>query len=438
MIIIHNSALAIDRFIANSENEQTSNELADVVHGVVAGTESADILMTILMVFLIRFDDKRIDQMADMTDNAEAFFVRKPDVPRADDDDTDDCDHENTVNQLVDVICSHMRTFTGPNTIMSCLRILRFCGVSQVELYRVLMTAAERDYSEVVRYITEQESFKDDTIADYGEDTLENPHYIKRVSASHVAVIAGLTCSKDVLDHITDCGEAFTREKDPLVLKDIMGAVRYITRDTDDGTFDIATYNIIPTPYTADANSIRYAEMAMTAIYNIAGYYGIDMETFLLRNTDFFSYDNDYRNVRDGKIIVAHDNYAASDRAMLKAMCLERMNLPLNDLSSILKLSDPYKYVNVYARNAEPYSVIVLSDWNALPCNMMPVNSLGGIKMLDYIAFLKVLADAAKVRLCLVLDMPYSQFSEKIEEELSDYYLIKYNNDAELTFGGAI
>lgn len=51
MIIIHNSALAIDRFIANSENEQTSNELADVVHGVVAGTESADILMTILMVF---------------------------------------------------------------------------------------------------------------------------------------------------------------------------------------------------------------------------------------------------------------------------------------------------------------------------------------------------------------------------------------------------
>lgn len=50
----------------------------------------------------------------------------------------------------------------------------------------------------------------------------------------------------------------------------------------------------------------------------------------------------------------------------------------------------------------------------------------------------KVLADVAKVRLCLVLDMPYSQFSEKIEEELSDYYLIKYNNDAELTFGGAI
>lgn len=143
MIIIHNSALAIDRFIANSENEQTSNELADVVHGVVAGTESADILMTILMVFLIRFDDKRIDQMADMTDNAEAFFVRKPDVPRADDDNTDDCDHENTVNQLVDVMCSRMRTFTGQNTIMSCLRILRFCGVSQVELYRVLMTAAE-------------------------------------------------------------------------------------------------------------------------------------------------------------------------------------------------------------------------------------------------------------------------------------------------------
>lgn len=440
MIIIHNSALAIDRFIANSENEQTSNELADVVHGVVAGTESADILMTILMVFLIRFDDKRIDQMADMTDNAEAFFVRKPDVPRADDDNTDDCDHENTVNQLVDVMCSRMRTFTGQNTIMSCLRILRFCGVSQVELYRVLMTAAERDYSEVVRYITEQESFKDDTIADYGEDTLENPHYIKRVSASHAAVIAGLTCSKDVLDHITDCGEAFTREKDPLVLKDIMGAVRYITRDTDDGTFDIATYNIIPTPYTADTNSIRYAEMAMTAIYNIAGYYGIDTKTFLLRNTDFFSYDNDYRNVRDGKIIVAHDNYAASDSAMLKAMCLERMNLPLNDLSSILKLSDPYKYVNVYARNAEPYSVIVLSDCNALPCNMMPVNrsAFGGIKMLDYIAFLKVLADAAKVRLCLVLDMPYSKFSKKIEEELSDYYLIKYNNDAELTFGGAI
>ena len=248
MIIIHNSALAIERFIANSENEQTSNELADVVHGVVAGTESADILMTILMVFLIRYDDKRIDQMADMTDNAEAFFVRKPDVPRADDDNTDDCDHENTVNQLVDVMCSRMRTFTGQNTIMSCLRILRFCGVSQVELYRVLMTAAERDYSEVVRYITEQESFKDDTTADYGEDTLENPHYIKRVSASHAAIIAGLTCSKNVLDYITDCGEAFTREKDPLVLKDIMGAVRYITRDTDDGTFDIATYNIIPTP----------------------------------------------------------------------------------------------------------------------------------------------------------------------------------------------
>ncbi len=180
--------------------------------------------------------------------------------------------------------------------------------------------------------------------------------------------------------------------------------------------------------------------MAMTAIYNIAGYYGIDTKTFLLRNTDFFSYDNDYRNVRDGKIIVAHDNYAASDSAMLKAMCLERMNLPLNDLSSILKLSDPYKYVNVYARNAEPYSVIVLSDCNALPCNIMPVNrsAFGGIKMLDYIAFLKVLADAAKVRLCLVLDMPYSQFSKKIEEELSDYYLIKYNNDAELTFGGAI
>jgi hypothetical protein len=52
MIIIHNSALAIERFIANSENEQTSNELADVVHGVVAGTESADILMLILMIFL--------------------------------------------------------------------------------------------------------------------------------------------------------------------------------------------------------------------------------------------------------------------------------------------------------------------------------------------------------------------------------------------------
>ena len=71
---------------------------------------------------------------------------------------------------------------------------------------------------------------------------------------------------------------------------------------------------------------------------------------------------------------------------------------------------------------------------------MMPVNrsAFGGIKMLDYIAFLKVLADAAKVRLCLVLDMPYSQFSKKIEEELSDYYLIKYNDDAELTFGGAI
>ena len=47
-------------------------------------------------------------------------------------------------------------------------------------------------------------------------------------------------------------------------------------------------------------------------------------------------------------------------------------------------------------------------------------------------------ADAAKVRLCLVLDMPYSEVSEKIEEELSDYYLIKYNDDAELTFGGAI
>lgn len=45
MIIIHNSALAIERYIADSENEQTSNELADVVHGVVAGTESADILM---------------------------------------------------------------------------------------------------------------------------------------------------------------------------------------------------------------------------------------------------------------------------------------------------------------------------------------------------------------------------------------------------------
>lgn len=51
MIIIHNSALAIERFIADSENEQTSNELADVVHGVVAGTESADILMLILMIF---------------------------------------------------------------------------------------------------------------------------------------------------------------------------------------------------------------------------------------------------------------------------------------------------------------------------------------------------------------------------------------------------
>ena len=87
MIIIHNSALAIERYIADSENEQTSNELADVVHGVVAGTESADILMLILMIFLIRYDDKRIDQMADMTDNArEAFFVRKPDLPRADDD----------------------------------------------------------------------------------------------------------------------------------------------------------------------------------------------------------------------------------------------------------------------------------------------------------------------------------------------------------------
>lgn len=75
------SALAKARFIANSENEQTSNELADVVHGVVAGTESADILMTILMVFLIRYDDKRIDQMAEMTDNAEKFYVRTPDVP---------------------------------------------------------------------------------------------------------------------------------------------------------------------------------------------------------------------------------------------------------------------------------------------------------------------------------------------------------------------
>ena len=204
--------------------------------------------------------------------------------------------------------------------------------------------------------------------------------------------------------------------------------------------FSVACFLTVHEHYTADANSIRYAEMAMTAIYNIAGYYGIDTKTFLLRNTDFFSYDNDYRNVRDGKIIVAHDNYAASDSAMLKAMCLERMNLPLNDLSSILKLSDPYKYVNVYARNAEPYSVIVLSDCNALPCNMMPVNrsAFGGVKMLDYIAFLKVLADAAKVRLCLVLDMPYSKFSKKIEEELSDYYLIKYNNDAELTFGGAI
>ena len=49
-----------------------------------------------------------------------------------------------------------------------------------------------------------------------------------------------------------------------------------------------------------------------------------------------------------------------------------------------------------------------------------------------------MLADAAKVRLCLVLDMPYSEVSKKIEEELSDYYLIKYNDDAELTFGGAI
>lgn len=140
---IHKSVLAIIRFIANLENEQTSNELANVVHGVVAGTESADILMLILMIFLIRYDDKRIDQMADMADNAEAFFVRKPDVPRADDDNTDGCEHENTVNQLVDVMCSRMRTFTGQNTIMSCLRILRFCGVSQVELYRVLMTAAE-------------------------------------------------------------------------------------------------------------------------------------------------------------------------------------------------------------------------------------------------------------------------------------------------------
>ena len=218
MNIIHNSRLAIIRYIANSENEQTSNELADVVHGVVAGTESADILMPILMAFLIRFDDKRIDQMAEMTDNAKEFYVRKPDVPRADDDNADDCDHENTVNQLVDVMCSSMRTFTGQDTIMSCLRILRFCGVSQVELYRVMMTAAEIGYSEVIRYITEQENFKDDTAADYGEDTLENPHYIKRVSASHAAVIAGLTCNKNVLDYITDGGEAFTREKDPLVL----------------------------------------------------------------------------------------------------------------------------------------------------------------------------------------------------------------------------
>ena len=61
------------------------------------------------------------------------------------------------------------------------------------------MTAAEIGYSEVIRYITEQESFKDDTTADYGEDTLENPHYIKRVSASHAAVIAGLTVARTCL-----------------------------------------------------------------------------------------------------------------------------------------------------------------------------------------------------------------------------------------------
>lgn len=440
MNIIHNSVSVKVNFIASFANEQSNNELANVVHGVVAGTSSADTLMTIMMAFLIRHDHERINQMADMTDNAERYFVRKPDIPRADDDHTDGCDHDNTVNQLIDIMCSRMRTYVDQNTIISCLRILRFCEVPQVYIYRVLMTAAEINYTEVVRYITEQENFKDNTIADDGEDTLENPYYIQRISASHAAVVTAITCNKEVLDYITDDGKAFTRENDPLVLKDIMGAIRYITRDTDDGTFDIATYNIIPAPDKTDANSIRYAEMAMTAIYNITGYYGIDTETFLLRNTDIFAYDNDYGNVRDENIIVLYDNYATVDRAMLKAMYLERMNLPVTDLSSILMLCDPYKYVNVFARNAEPYSVIVLSGAKVLPCNLASINrfAFGGIKMLDNITFLKVLADTAKVRLCLVLDMPHSEFSKKIEDELSDYYLIKYNEDAELTFGGVI
>lgn len=437
---IHNSVLAKANYIADFANEQTSNELANAVHDVVAGISSADTLMTIMMTFLIRYDSERIDQMADMTDNAERYFVRKPDVPRADNDHTDGCDHENTVNQLFDVMCSRMRTFTDQNTIISCLKILRYCDVPQVYLYHVLMTAATINYTDVVKYITEQENFKNNTIANDGEDTLENPYYIKRISASHAAAVAALTCNKEVLDYITDDGKAFTRENDPLVLKDIMGAMRHITRDTDDGTFNIATYNIMPAPYTTDANIKKYADMAMTAIYNITGYYGIDREKFLIRNTDIFTYDNDYGNVRDGNVIVTYDNYAAADRAMLKAMYLERTDLPVTDLTSILMLCDPYKYVNVFARNAEPYSVIILSGDKALHCDLPPINRFGfsGTKMLDCITFLKVLADAAKVRLCLILDTPHSKFSEKIEDELSDYYLIKYNEDAELTFGGAV
>lgn len=378
---------------------------------------------------------KNLKLIAECLDGSElsSVFDRTSD-PETDHELIEDLSTLEIISDVCDVIMNKIREHADNGLLISAVDAVVRLGISPEDMLGLFMTSVANDKQDIIRSIDNYMDFHSDPCNFKNSVMSLNEFQYKRKSYGIVA--SALTGNAEMLDHFTHNGADLTADK-PFVIRQITEIIYYLDSYYNRSEYDREHYGISYfgnekllsdldnnrdcTRATLDKTEL-YTAMAITAIKNISRYYSIGMTRFIKSNTDIFSESHDPSSTAS----VDRHSYRED---FLKAELLSETGIDIADLSSLLRLRDPYRYIKAYAQAARDLSTVIVPQY--MLCRTMQGDSREYGSCFDttsgIIVFLRLLADITPVRLQVILDAERTPETLKAAEILSEYFIVNFS-----------
>lgn len=392
------------------------------------------------MAYLILYDiatgkTDNLKLIADCMDETELSGVfERTDDAKTDYELIEDLSILEIISDVCDVIMNKIREHDDNELLVSAVNAVLRLKITAEDMLGIIMTSAVNDNLEIIKCIDNYKDYHFES-CDFKNSLLSQNEFYYRIK-SYGIVASALAGNADILDYFTHDGADFTADK-PFVIKQITEIISYlntyyncfghkrehygISYFGNEELLSDLDYNCDST-YEALEETELCSAMAVTAIKNISNYYSIGTTHFIKFNTDIF--DETYNPLSETSA-----GGCSYREDLLKAELLCVNNINIVDLSSLLRLRNPYKYINAYAKAASNFGTIIIPQYMLYPTlvdnNCEYSNGFG--KTNEIITFLRLLADITPVKLQVIFDTEPTPETLKKAEMLSGYFIVHFS-----------